>query len=106
MATNAQMLEIAKKLAEYHRSADPSTSEIFLSPSQSEIRLIEVSKEVPNSNEVLAISFKAAPEDGIPYPSVVILLSPKEWDSVQSGLLALPESWGDYSSFIPLPKAC
>jgi hypothetical protein len=28
--------------------------------------LIEVSKEVPNSNEVLAISFKAAPEDGIP----------------------------------------
>jgi len=105
MVINAEILDIAKKLAECHRRADPSTSDIFLSPSQIEIRLIEVSKEVPNSNEVFPISFGAAPEDGIPYPSVVILLSPEEWESVRTGLLALPESWGDSSSLIALPKA-
>jgi hypothetical protein len=90
-----QLLEIAKKLAEAHREADPATQTIKLFPPlhNQEIHLLEVSSTAPTSGEVLPFRFAPDAESGVEYPSVVILLSPKEWEEVESGTLSLPEGW-------------
>jgi hypothetical protein len=42
---------------------------------------------------VLPFRFEAQPKDGVPYPSVVVLLSPAEWAAVKKGDLKLPPGW-------------
>jgi hypothetical protein len=59
----------------------------------SEIRLLEVSRSAPTTHEVLPFGFAADHTHGIDYPSVVILLSPEEWTSVQDQDLKLPAGW-------------
>lgn len=63
------------------------------SDAEGEVRLVEVSGSVGSSadGEVLPFGFRAWPDQGIPYPSVVVLLSPSEWKRVQTGTLALPK---------------
>jgi hypothetical protein len=39
------------------------------------------------------VRFKANPKAGVPYPSVVVLLSPSEWDAVEKDKLMLPPGW-------------
>jgi hypothetical protein len=43
--------------------------------------------------EVLPFRFKEQPEQGVPYPSVVVLLSPAEWAAVEKDELTLPAGW-------------
>ena len=96
---------VAKKLARAHREADPATSAIYRAPNSKEIRLVEVSSEIPNAMEVLPIGFDPDPAEGILFPSVVIFLSPAEWNAVQAGKLKLPKKWGSPSKLVPLPLA-
>jgi len=88
-------LQTARELAAAHRQADPGTRLIFLQPDvdEREIRLLEVSAAAPTSGELYAFSFTARPDLGIPYPSVVLLLSDEEWEDVQRGNLQLPNGW-------------
>ena len=87
--------DVARELAEAHRKEDPTTT-VFLAedPGEDEVRLVEVSDSVETSGEVLPFRFAARPDQGIPYASVVILLSESEWARVQRGELRLPEGWG------------
>lgn len=87
--------EIAKTLAEAHRREDPATTEIYFLEAPGEVRLLEVSGSVGTSPEkhVLPFRFKEQPDQGIPLPSVVILLSPEEWAAVQRNELSLPAGW-------------
>ena len=87
--------EIAKELAEAHRKEDPSTKAVFLSEDAAEVHLVEVSGSVATSGEVLPFRFAARPDLGVPYASVVILLSEEEWVRVERGELALPPGWGN-----------
>jgi hypothetical protein len=89
------VFEVATELAEAHRAEDPATDAIYLSAAEGEVRLVEVSKSVGSSarGEVLPFGFRARPEQGIPYPSVIVLLSPSEWSEVKSGALTLPRGW-------------
>lgn len=89
------VFEVATELAQAHRAEDPSTDAIYLSEAEGEVRLVEVSGSVGSSagGEVLPFGFRARPDQGIPYPSVVVLLSPSEWKRVQTGTLALPKGW-------------
>ncbi len=86
-------------LANAHREADPSTTEIFLAPDPEgrEIRLVEISHEMAPTREIIPIRFKSDPEDGIHYPSTIIVLSPEEWEECRTGSLALP--WGRPDDF-------
>ncbi len=88
--------EVALELAEAHRKEDPETRAVFLSddPDQVEVRLVEVSGSVESSGEVLPFRFAPRPDKGIPYASVVVLLSEDEWDRVYRGELHLPQGWG------------
>ncbi|MEW6368254.1 MAG: hypothetical protein AB1714_26795 [Acidobacteriota bacterium] len=54
---------------------------------------MEVSNEVLTTWDVLPIGFDPDPDEDIPYPSKIVLLSPEEWDEVKRGKLPLPESW-------------
>ena len=91
--SNDAITDVARKLAEAHRKADPETLAIYLSRDPEEIRLVEVSNEILTTWAVLPIGFDADPDEDIPYPSKIVLLSPEEWDEVNRGKLPLPESW-------------
>ena len=86
---------VAQELAVAHREADTNTTTIMLFPSSQndEIHLLEVSTTAPTTGEVLPFGFAADPAHGVEYPSVVILLSPEEWQQVEHGALSLPTGW-------------
>ena len=92
MATYEQT---ARELAAAHRNADPATVEVMLDPDplEHEIRLVEVSRTAPTTRELYPFAFTARPDQGIDFPSVVLLLSPTEWNEVTAGTLALPVGW-------------
>lgn len=87
--------EVARDLANAHREADPATTTIKFFPSarQNEVCLVEVSSDAPTTEEVMPFRFAASNGNGVEYPSVVILLSPVEWEKVKVGDLSLPEGW-------------
>jgi hypothetical protein len=102
---NASIEEIARKLAQAHYKHDPATTAIYLVPDSAEIRLIEITPEVGNTGEILPFGFEASIEEGIPYPSSIVLLSAQEWEAVQCGQLSLPPGWGTKDQIVSLPKA-
>lgn len=87
--------EVAKKLADAHRAADPATEMIKYFPDAAgdQVRLLEVSTAAPTTGEVLPFQFGSDPSHGIDFKSVVILLSPSEWQAVQENKLSLPTGW-------------
>lgn len=89
------IIEVAQQLAAAHKHEDPSTTEVFLSEASGEVRLVEVSGSLGAGQpaEVLPFRFAARPEQGVDFPSVIVLLSPEEWAAVQRGELRLPEGW-------------
>jgi hypothetical protein len=56
------------------------------------IRLLEVNENTPESG-IMPLHFGAAPASGIPFPSVIIEVSPDEFRRIQSSELMLPEGW-------------
>src|SRR5258706_8036041 len=90
------VIDVAKELARAHVQEDPQTTDVFVVDGvDDEVRLVEVSSSLDDAGpgEVLPFRFKAQPEQGVPYPSVVVLLSPSEWDSVEKDELKLPPGW-------------
>ncbi|HEY4104949.1 MAG TPA: hypothetical protein VGM44_13720, partial [Polyangiaceae bacterium] len=75
---------------------DPNTTDVyFVEGVVDEVRLVEVSGSLGNAGpgEVLPFRFGEHPDQGVPYPSVVVLLSPAEWSAVERGELELPVGW-------------
>ncbi len=94
-AANNTLEKTAKKLASSHRKNDEDMEAIYLAPDENnkEIRLVEVSKSVGNTGDILPFGFKARPDLGMPFPMVIVLVAPEEWDDLKKGNLELPESW-------------
>src|SRR3712207_3958148 len=89
------VFEVAEELAQAHKREDPATTEVYVSEAQDEVRLVEVSGSLGKGtpSEVLPFRFAARPDLGVHYPSVVVLLSPEEWEAVKRGELKLPSGW-------------
>lgn len=89
--------EVALILAQAHRNADSEIRQIFLAndPAGKEVRLLEVSDSAGNTGAIMPFRFAARPDLGVPYPSVIVLVSPEEKESLDNKELHLPESWGD-----------
>lgn len=88
--------EVAAELAKAHVADDPQTTDVyFLEGISDEVRLVEVSGSLGNTGpgEVLPFRFQPQPESGVPYASVVVLLSPAEWTAVENDELKLPDGW-------------
>ena len=94
MAIHQSIDDAASELARDHKAQDLATTAIYRSVAKDEIRLVEVTGSVGTTNDVLPFRFAARPDEGLPYPSVIVLLSPDEWRSVTAGKLKLPSGWG------------
>ena len=56
------------------------------------IKLLEVNTNTPESG-IMPLHFGPAPASGIPYASVIIEVSPDEFEKIRSNELKLPEGW-------------
>lgn len=84
---------IARDLATAHRSADEGdVVAIYWHPHDTQVRLVEVSKSIPTTHEILAFGFAASEQ--VPAPSVMIIVSEEEFNDLKDGDLQLPDSWG------------
>lgn len=92
--------EVAQRLAARHYSIETGITQIFRvnSPGEIEssaaepIKLLEVSTTTPSTG-IMPLGFGPAPTSGIPYPSVIIEVSPDEFDRIKAHDLQLPEGW-------------
>lgn len=92
--------EEAVDLAQRHYEVDIGLTEVIhftntadLEQEASEpIKLLEVNEHTIESG-VLPIHFGPAPESGIHYPSVIVEVTPEEYDRIRSNELRLPDGW-------------
>ncbi len=87
--------ETALDLVVAHREVEPNLRRVifYLDPAGAEVRLVEVVEGSPSTREVLPFRFAPDVAAGVPYPLVLVELSPEEYDLVQSGQLSLPAGW-------------
>ena len=81
-------------LAKWHGEDDDGPWAICSFPDEDgqTVRLLEVSENVPESDTVMPLVI--GPSGEFPFKSAVILLTPREWERVKTGELALPGGWG------------
>jgi hypothetical protein len=89
----------ARLLAEDNRKTEPDITRVFWFPDESEVRLVELSDQMPVSQdeELHPFYFRAAPKDDLPAPSAVAIIRANEF-----GLLKLPSHWGSWSDAFEL----
>jgi hypothetical protein len=89
--------EAARRLAQAHYLVEQGLASVYrlVSPVETEtepIKLLEVNRDtVPTG--IMPLGFDAAPERGIPYPSVIVEVTPDEYEQIRSGALVLPNGW-------------
>jgi hypothetical protein len=89
--------EAARKLAQAHYLVEQGLVSVFrlTGPAETEaepIKLLEVNRDtVPTG--IMPLGFDAAPDRGIPFPSIIVEVTPDEYEQIRSGALALPNGW-------------
>jgi RNA polymerase subunit RPABC4/transcription elongation factor Spt4 len=100
--------EVARALANKHYEIESGLSQIFWvsAPKEDEsgksapIKLLEINQNTVSSG-VMPLHFGASPARGIPYPSIIIEVTPSEFTKIQSSQLKLPSGWDEW---IEIPK--
>ena len=99
----ATLIEVAKAteaLARKHYEIESGLTQIFRLTDTAEatvtrgapIKLLEVNANTSESG-IMPLHFGPAPASGIPYASVIIEVSPHEFQKIRSNELKLPEGW-------------
>ncbi|MBY0589089.1 hypothetical protein K2X85_18090 [bacterium] len=92
--------EVARTLAKKHFEAEVGLQKIILlsggndaeaTPTEP-IKLLEVHADAVPSG-LLPIAFGPSPASGVPYPTVILEVSPDEFKKIQSQELPLPRQW-------------
>jgi hypothetical protein len=103
--------EVARILADRHYQIDPDVVKIFRIEASSKteeelpkepIKLLEVNNSTIPSG-VMPIEFSPHPPSGIVYPSVIVEVTPEEYDEIEQGRLPLPNQWHLGELIPPLP---
>ena len=81
--------EIEDGLVQIFRITDTAATEIGEDES---IKLLEVNANTPETG-IMPLYFGPLPASGIPYASVIIEVSPNEFDKINSNELKLPDGW-------------
>jgi hypothetical protein len=92
--------EVAKKLAHKHYDIEPGITRIFKLRDKPEfeglastpIKLLEVNVDTAPSG-IMPLYFGPVPSSGIPYPSVIVEVTPEEFERIKVHELKLPEGW-------------
>ncbi len=89
----------AKLLAVDNRKAEPDIARVFWFPDDREVRLLELTEEVPETTdgEVHPFYFPASPQDDLPLPSAMAMIRAEEF-----GKLKLPPEWGTWDDAVEL----
>jgi hypothetical protein len=91
-----EVREAAQRLAEAHYRVEPGISGIYPveggDATDRTIRLLEVNAETFASG-IVPVGFGPHPPSGIPFPSVIVEVTPREFDDLKSGRLTLPDGW-------------
>ncbi|MHB1558164.1 MAG: hypothetical protein ACYC61_11935 [Isosphaeraceae bacterium] len=99
-ATSGEIAEAAAVLARKHYEIEAGLTQIFritdaaeaTVPRGAPIKLLEVNKNTPESG-IMPLHFGPAPASGIPYASVIIEVTPNEFEKIRSNELKLPHGW-------------
>lgn len=85
----------AKSLARSHRKLEPNLRRVvfFPDPKEQEVRLLEVVVGTPEDGAVYPFRFAPDEEHGVPFPMVLIDLSPREFTQLKRKELNLPAGW-------------
>jgi hypothetical protein len=103
--------EAARKLAAKHFQTEAGLTNIFrlTGPADAEggktepIKLLEVNTATPPSG-VMPLHFGPAPASGIFYPSVIVEVTPGEFEKIRTEELKLPAGW-TIGEELPRPSA-
>lgn len=91
-----RMREAARRLAEAHYRIEPGISAIYPLASgdaaDRTIRLLEVNVDTFASG-IMPVGFGPHPPSGIPFPSVIVEVTPQEFADVKAGKRPLPDGW-------------
>jgi hypothetical protein len=101
---------VARGLANKHYEIESGLTQVYWITSASEaesspeepIKLLEVNRDTIESG-VMPLHFGPAPASGIPYPSIIIEVTPNEFEKIQSHQLKLPHGWEIWEQ-IPKPS--
>jgi hypothetical protein len=91
---------VAERLAEAHFIVDPAIERIFqlLAPPKKEkdpaepIKLLEVNPHT-TSDGIVPVFFGEHPKSGIFYRSVIVAITPEEFDEIERDPGSLPNQW-------------
>jgi hypothetical protein len=91
---------VAKELAKKHYQAEAGIQKIIRLTGSAEaevrpvepIKLLEVNANTVPSG-VLPVGFGPSPASGVPYPSVIVEVSPEEFSKIETQELKLPKGW-------------
>ena len=100
--------EVARKLADFHYELEAGMREIirYTATADSEanpaepIKLLEVNENTVPSG-ILPLGFGPLPDSGIHYPSIIIEVTPEEYERIRRQELRLPAGW---SNATPMPR--
>jgi hypothetical protein len=92
--------QVARELAKKHYQAEAGLQAVFRLTGSAEvevrpiepIKLLEVNTNTVASG-VLPVQFGPAPASGIPYPSIIVEVSPEEFEKIKTQELKLPKGW-------------
>lgn len=88
----------AHRLAQRHYDIEPFITEIRTITSQNEqepdepIKLLEVNENTIPSG-IMPLQFDPVPSSGIPFPLVIVEVTPEEYEQIKRHELALPDGW-------------
>jgi len=89
---------VALDLAQAHMSAEPGIKSVYrlLSPNEDDegepLKLLEVNENTVEQG-IEPIGFGPDPAGEVPFASVVVDVSPREFEMISQGKLALPHGW-------------
>lgn len=96
----AEKDRMARNLAKIHFELEPGMAHIFRlyaaadveAMPQEPVKLLEVNRDTPGTG-VMPLHFGPVPSRGLTFPTVIIEVTPEEFEEIRSGGLHLPEGW-------------
>jgi hypothetical protein len=96
LASRRQAMEEAAALARAHYEIEPGLRAIYRlegpDPDDLRIKLLEVNEQTVATG-IVPVGFPPHPASGLHFPSVVIEVTPQEYEALQSKQLKLPAGW-------------
>ncbi len=96
LEAHRQAVEESAALARAHYEVEPGLRAIYrlesADPNDHRIKLLEVNEQTVPAG-IVPVGFPAHPASGLHYPSVVIEVTPQEYEAIQRKQLNLPAGW-------------